>query len=136
MNDKNEQLRQHGLRATMPRMKIIQLLEQAKNHHMSAEDIHQQLRAKGEAVGLATVYRVLTQFEEAGLVSRLNFEGGYSVFELNHGEHHDHIVCIHCGKVNEFVDQMIEKRQLEIAKEHGFTLTDHSLTIYGACSDC
>jgi len=103
---------------------------------MSAETLHHELINSDEDVGLATVYRVLTQFEDAGLVTRHNFESGQAVFELNEGEHHDHILCIRCGKVEEFVDEVIEKRQKEIVEERGFEMTDHHLTIYGVCAEC
>ncbi len=117
-------------------MKILQILENAKEHHMSAEDVYRILLESSEDIGLATVYRVLTQFEEAGLVVRHNFEGGHSVFELNHGEHHDHLVCVKCGKVEEFIDPVIEERQKSIAEKAGYTITDHSLNIYGICKNC
>lgn len=134
MSDK--ELREAGLKVTTPRLKVLELLEKADPHHMSAEDLYKKLLDQGEDVGLATVYRVLTQFESAGLVIRHNFEGGHSVFELNQGDHHDHLVCVKCGAVSEFIDEMIEKRQEEIAKKHGFQLTDHSHTIYGLCKNC
>lgn len=133
-NDKD--LKKAGLKVTLPRLKILQILEHSKEHHMSAEDIYRLLLESGDDIGLATVYRVLTQFEEAGLVVRHNFEGGQSIFELNHGEHHDHLVCIKCGRVEEFVDEIIEKRQQEIAKNYGYSITDHSLNIYGICGKC
>lgn len=120
----------------MPRRKILEILETADNHHLSAEDIYRLLVDSGEEIGLATVYRVLTQFQEAGLVRRHNFESGQSVFELDHGEHHDHLVCVKCNAVEEFVDDVIEKRQQEIAKNAGFTITDHNLNIYGICQKC
>lgn len=132
----NNDLKKAGLKVTLPRLKILTLLEQAKDHHLSAEAIYRDLLESGEDIGLATVYRVLTQFEEAGLVVRHHFEGDQSVFELNHGEHHDHLVCVTCGRVEEFVDHVIEKRQREIAKKAGYTITDHSLNIYGVCADC
>lgn len=134
MSDKD--LRDAGLKVTVPRLKILQLLEHAEPHHMSAEDLFKRLVEQGEEVGLATVYRVLTQFEAAGLVTRHNFEGGHSVFELDHGNHHDHLVCVKCGKVCEFVDDVIEKRQEEIAEKFGFETTDHNHTIYGVCAEC
>jgi Fur family transcriptional regulator, ferric uptake regulator len=134
MQDKD--LRDAGLKVTAPRVKILKVLEQDDPHHLSAEDVYQKLHAAGDDVGLATVYRVLTQFEEAGLVTRHNFEGGHSVFELESGEHHDHLVCVTCHTVLEFVDDEIERRQLDIAKREGFQMTDHSLTIYGVCADC
>jgi len=121
---------------TLPRVKILNALESSDKRHLSAEDVYKILLQKGEEIGLATVYRVLTQFESAGLVCRHHFEGGQSVFELNRGSHHDHLVCVKCGKVVEFVEETIEERQRVIAREHGFALEDHSLVIYGLCSDC
>jgi len=132
----NEQLKQVGLKVTLPRVKIIQILENSQTRHLSAEDISKALTDSGEEVALGTIYRVLAQFETAGLVTRHHFEGGYSVFELNEGEHHDHLVCIKCGLVKEFVDEVIEERQHSIAKKAGFKMTDHSLNIYGLCSKC
>lgn len=132
----DEHLRKAGLKVTLPRMKVLQILEQANPHHLSAEDVFQKLKECGEEVGLATVYRVLTQFEEAGLVVRHNFEGGHSVFEIDQGEHHDHLVCVKCNHVEEFVDEVIEARQEHIAQQAGFQITDHNLTIYGICSRC
>lgn len=132
-----ENLKKVGLKVTVPRRKILDILEsQNSNHHMSAEDIYSKLKETGEEIGLATVYRVLTQFEEAGLIVRHHFETGQSVFELNYGEHHDHLVCIKCGMVEEFYDDVIEKRQQEIAKEANFQMTDHALNIYGVCKLC
>lgn len=132
----SKDLRDAGLKATLPRVKILEIMEQSRVHHMSAEDIYKALLDDGEEVGIATIYRVLTQFESAGLVSRHHFEGGISVFELNQGEHHDHILCIKCGKVEEFMDELIEQRQKDIAAKAGFSMTDHSLNIYGICADC
>ncbi len=132
----NSNLKKAGLKITLPRLKILEILENAKEHHLSAEDIYNQLVVTGDVIGLATVYRVLTQFEEAGLVVRHHFEGGQSVFELDNGTHHDHLVCVKCGRVEEFVDSVIENRQQEIAKEAGFIITDHSLNIYGTCGGC
>ena len=129
MQQRNE-LRQAGLKVTLPRLKILDILEDAKQRHMSAEDIYKHLLAMGEDIGLATVYRVLTQFETAGLVTRHNFEGGHSVFELDEGEHHDHMVVIGTGEVVEFMSEEIEKIQHEIADKHGFELVDHSLVLY------
>jgi Fur family ferric uptake transcriptional regulator len=129
-------LRDVGLKATLPRLKILEIMEASENRHLSAEDIYRILSESGEEVGLATVYRVLTQFEGAGLVSRHHFEGGTSVFELNQGEHHDHILCVKCGKVDEFVDEIIEQRQRAIAEKAGFSMTDHCLYIYGICKEC
>ncbi len=132
MSMENQELRKAGLKVTLPRVKILQLLEQAEDdsHHLSAEDVYKLLIEAGEEVGLATVYRVLTQFESAGLVTRHNFEGGHSVFELAKGEHHDHMVCSETGQVIEFRDDIIERRQHELAEEHGFELVDHSLVLY------
>lgn len=134
--EESQQLKDAGLKITMPRLKVLQILEQAKDHHLSAENVYKALLDMGEDVGLATVYRVLTQFEAAGLVSRHNFEGGFSVFELMQGEHHDHLVCVKCGRVDEFMDELIEQRQRMIAERSGFKMTDHALTIYGLCPDC
>ncbi len=132
MADENVELRRVGLKVTLPRVKILQLLESAEDgaRHLSAEDVYRALLDSGEDVGLATVYRVLTQFEGAGLVTRHNFETGHSVFELSKGEHHDHMVCVASGDVLEFTDPVIEQRQREIAEEHGFELVDHSLVLY------
>ncbi len=134
----NEELRKAGLKVTLPRLKILQILEKANQEqlHMSAEDVYKQLITSGDDVGLATVYRVLTQFEAAGLVHRHNFEGGHSVYELSQGDHHDHLVCVKCSKIVEFVDSEIEKRQVAIATKAGYRITDHSLTIYGVCPKC
>lgn len=132
----NANLKKAGLKITTPRLKILEILEKAKEHHLSAEDIYRELVDSGEDIGLATVYRVLTQFEEAGLVVKHHFEEGQSVFELDHGEHHDHLVCVKCNRVEEFVDQVIEKQQQEIAKKAGYAITDHSLNIYGICGKC
>lgn len=132
----NSNLKKAGLKITIPRRKILEILENAKEHHLSAEDIYRALQESGEEIGLATVYRVLTQFEEAELVIRHHFESGQSVFELNHGHHHDHLVCVKCGRVQEFVDDIIEARQEEIAKQAGYAITDHSLNIYGICRAC
>ena len=130
-------LRNVGLKVTLPRVKILEILEkQTDDKHLSAEKVYKILLSEDEEIGLATVYRVLTQFESAGLVTRHHFEGGNSVFELNKGSHHDHIVCIKCGKVDEFTDSVIEKHQEDIAEKLGFTLTDHSLYLYGVCSKC
>ena len=120
----------------MPRIKIMGLLHANRDSHMSAEDVYKALLDAGEDVGLATVYRVLTQFESVGLVVRHHFEGDHSVFELDEGNHHDHIVCIRCGRVDEFVDEVIEEHQQDIAIKLGYSMTSHSLCIYGVCSDC
>jgi Fur family ferric uptake transcriptional regulator len=129
-------LKKAGLKVTLPRMKILDLMESASVRHQSAEDIYQALRDGGEEVGLATVYRVLTQFEAAGLVTRHHFEGGQAVFELNREGHHDHIVCVSCGRVEEFVDDIIETQQAKIAETKGYDITDHSLILYGTCPAC
>lgn len=132
----SKELKAAGLKSTLPRRKILEVMENHSSLHMNAEDVYHHLRKSGEDVGLATVYRVLTQFESAGLVTKHNFEGGHSVFELNQGEHHDHILCVKCGKVEEFLDETIEERQRDIAEKAGFAMTDHCLYIYGICSDC
>lgn len=132
----NQDLRKAGLKVTIPRLKILEILESSTVRHVSAEDVYRTLIEQGEDVGLATVYRVLTQFESAGLVKRQNFEGGHSVFELDQGEHHDHLVCVKCGLVEEFVDNFIEERQAKIAADAHFEMTDHSLNIYGICPAC
>ena len=129
-------LKKAGLKVTLPRMKILEFLEASDVRHHSAESIYKTLLNEGEEIGLATVYRVLTQFETAGLVERHHFESGQAVFELNEKGHHDHIVCISCGKVEEFYDEMIEARQKEVARAKGYEVTDHSLTLYGKCPDC
>jgi Fur family ferric uptake transcriptional regulator len=126
-------LRKAGLKATLPRLKILGILENTKDRHMTAEDVYKTLLDAGEEIGLATVYRVLTQFEGAGLVIRHNFEGGRSVFELDHGSHHDHMVCVECGRVFEFIDHEIEDRQKKVAAREGFVMDDHALYIYGVC---
>lgn len=125
-----------GLKITTPRMRILDLLSSSGARHLSAEDIYQQLSSIDKDMSLATIYRVLTQFEAAGLVIRHNFETGHSVFELNHGEHHDHLVCMKCQKVIEFQDPIIEARQEELTKRFGFEIKEHALTIYGVCRDC
>ncbi|MGB5833393.1 MAG: ferric iron uptake transcriptional regulator [Thiohalocapsa sp.] len=132
----NQQIKQAGLKVTLPRVKILNVLESNDQRHLSAEDVYKELLHAGEEIGLATVYRVLTQFEGAGLVCRQHFEGGQSVFELNRGGHHDHLVCVKCGTVVEFVEEYIEERQRVIAKRHGFSIDDHSLVIYGVCPVC
>jgi len=131
-------LRKAGLKVTLPRVKILDILGAAQPRHMSAEDIYRRLLDTHEDIGLATVYRVLTQFEAAGLVERHHFEGATAVFELNEGAHHDHIVCMDCGKVEEFTDTNIEQRQHDIAGAKGYTLADHSMILYGRCQkpDC
>lgn len=130
----SSELRKAGLKVTLPRMKILEILETSETRHMSAEDVYKVLLEAEEEIGLATVYRVLTQFEAAGLVTRHHFEGGHSVFEMNEGHHHDHIVCNQCGKVVEFVEETIERCQEKVAKRAGFAIRDHSLIIYGDCT--
>lgn len=133
MPSQNAELKQAGLKVTLPRVKILQILEQASEtdrQHLSAEDVYKMLLESGDDVGLATVYRVLTQFESAKLVERHHFEGGHSVFELAKGEHHDHMVCVDSGEVMEFYDPIIENRQREIAAEQGYEIVDHSMVLY------
>jgi len=127
------ELKKVGLKTTVPRLKILGILEESKVRHMTAEDVYKELLEAGEDIGLATVYRVLTQFETAGLVIRHNFEGGRSVFELDDEGHHDHLVCVECGRVFEFYDKTIEERQRKVAENAGFVLQDHSLHMYGVC---
>ena len=136
MSAENLELKKAGLKVTLPRVKIMQIMESSESRHLSAEDVYRALRDAGEDVGLATVYRVLTQFESAGLVMRHHFDGGQSVFEMDDDEHHDHIVCTKCGKVEEFFDAVIEKQQDKVAKKLGFEISDHSLYLYGLCPDC
>ena len=131
MASENSELRKVGLKVTLPRVKIFNILQSTESeHHLSAEDVYKKLLDQGDDVGLATVYRVLTQFEAAGLVLRHNFEGGHAVFEMAGDDHHDHMVCTETGEVIEFVDQVIEERQQKIAEKHGFKLVDHSLILY------
>ena len=136
MPAESQDIKEAGLKITLPRVKILQILESSKVHHLSADDVYKALITRGEEIGLATVYRVLTQFEDAGLVVRHNFEGGHSVFEVSTEEHHDHIVCVKCGRVEEFRDDKIEERQKVVADRLGFELTDHNLNLYGLCPDC
>jgi len=133
-----DELKSSGLKATLPRIKILEVFEHASSRHMTAEDVYKALLAEGADVGLATVYRVLMQFEQAGLLKRSHFESGKSVFELNEGQHHDHLVCLTCGRVEEFYDAQIEARQRAVAETRGFALQDHSLALYAACTkpDC
>ncbi|KAB2318785.1 ferric iron uptake transcriptional regulator [Betaproteobacteria bacterium SCN1] len=126
-------LKSIGLKATLPRLKILDLFEQSDKRHMTAEEVYRLLSDEGQDIGLATVYRVLTQFEQAGLLMRHHFDSDKAVFELNQGDHHDHLVCLQCGKVEEFFDPEIEKRQQRIAKERGFAIHDHSLQLYADC---
>jgi Fur family ferric uptake transcriptional regulator len=133
-----QSLKEIGLKATLPRRKVLELFEHSKVRHLSAEDVYKSLMAEGIDIGLATVYRVLTQFEQAGLLSRQHFETGKAVFELNQGGHHDHLVCLQCGRVEEFYDPEIEQRQAEVARKRGFELKGHSLALYADCTkpDC
>lgn len=129
-------LKNTGLKNTTQRLKILKILQNSSNKHLSAEDIYKLLKKNGEKIGLATIYRVLTQFAIAGIVTKHNFEENYSVFELCNKEHHDHLVCIKCGDIIEFLDPIIEKRQFKIAEQHYFKIEDHSLIIYGNCNNC
>ncbi|MCL1039687.1 ferric iron uptake transcriptional regulator [Shewanella corallii] len=133
MTDGNQALKKAGLKITLPRVKILELMQEPENQHISAEDLYKKLLDIGEEIGLATVYRVLNQFDDAGIVSRHHFESGKAVFELSTQHHHDHLVCLSCGKVIEFSDEVIESRQKEIAKKHNIKLTNHSLYLYGVC---
>ena len=135
MTDQNE-LKSIGLKATFPRLKILDVFRKAETRHMSAEDVYRALIGENVEIGLATVYRVLTQFEQAGLLSRSQFDSGKAVFELNDGDHHDHLICTNCGTVVEFSDTEIERRQHKIAKDNGFSLESHAMVLYGVCSDC
>lgn len=134
MSEISNDLKSSGLKATTPRLRILDLFQRSSARHMSAEDVYRALLVEDMDIGLATVYRVLTQFEQAGILHRHFFESGKAVFELNEGHHHDHMVCLQCGKVEEFYDAEIEKRQVRIAKEHGFTVHDHALTIFVDCT--
>ena len=129
-----QDLKSAGLKATLPRLKIINLFESSKVRHLTAEDVYKMLLGEGLDIGLATVYRVLTQFEQAGLLIRHHFESGKAVFELNQGTHHDHLVCLQCGRVEEFYDADIEKRQIRIARERGFEISEHALYLYAECT--
>ncbi len=133
-----DELKSSGLKATLPRIKILEVFQQAERRHMTAEDVFKALLAEGSDIGLATVYRVLMQFEQAGLLTRSNFEAGKAVFELNEGQHHDHLVCLNCGHVEEFYDPEIEARQRAVAESRGFLLQEHSLALYANCTkaDC
>ena len=130
----SKDLRNMGLKATLPRLKVLDLFQNSKQRHMTAEDVYKLLLEENADIGLATVYRVLTQFEQAGLLMRHHFESGKAVFELNEGGHHDHLVCLQCGRVEEFFDAEIERRQAKIAKDRGFTIHEHSLYIYADCT--
>jgi len=136
--NRTDEIKNSGLKATLPRIKILEIFQKTAQRHMTAEDVYKALLVEDADIGLATVYRVLTQFEQAGLLSRNHFESGKSVFELNEGHHHDHLVCLTCGRVEEFFDPEIEERQHAIALERGFKLQDHSLALYAACvkTDC
>ncbi|MBB5203022.1 Fur family ferric uptake transcriptional regulator [Inhella inkyongensis] len=129
----SEEIKNSGLKATLPRIKVLEVFQRSERRHLSAEDVYKALLAEDADIGLATVYRVLTQFEQAGLLSRNHFESGKAVFELNEGHHHDHLVCLSCGLVEEFFDERIEQRQHTIAKERGFELQEHSLALYAVC---
>lgn len=133
-----EELKSSGLKATLPRIKILEVFQRSRRRHMTAEDVFKMLLAEGADVGLATVYRVLMQFEQAGILTRNHFEVGKAVFELNEGQHHDHLVCLDCGRVEEFFDAEIEKRQRSVAETRGFELQDHALSLYAVCTkkDC
>ncbi len=133
MNQADE-LKSSGLKATLPRIKVLEVFQKSAQRHMSAEDVYKHLLSEGADVGLATVYRVLMQFEQAGILSRNHFESGKAVFELNEGKHHDHLVCMDCGRVEEFFDAEIEKRQKAVAASRGFELQEHSLALYAACT--
>jgi Fur family ferric uptake transcriptional regulator len=129
-----DELKNTGLKATLPRLKILEVFQRGQNRHMTAEDTYRVLLEEHSDVGLATVYRVLTQFEQAGILIRSHFESGKAVYELDEGQHHDHLVCLDCGKVEEFYDAEIEKRQHAVAKAKGFTITDHALSLYATCN--
>jgi Fur family ferric uptake transcriptional regulator len=136
--NRTEEIKNSGLKATLPRIKILEIFQNTRQRHMTAEDVYKALLVEDADIGLATVYRVLTQFEQAGLLSRNHFESGKSVFELNEGQHHDHLVCLTCGRVEEFFDPQIEERQHAIAADRGFELQEHSLALYASCikKDC
>jgi len=129
-----DELKNSGLKATLPRIKVLEIFQKSSQRHMSAEDVYKSLLGEGADVGLATVYRVLMQFEQAGILSRNHFESGKAVFELNEGKHHDHLVCVDCGRVEEFFDAEIEKRQRSVAQARGFELQDHALALYAVCT--
>lgn len=129
-----DELKSTGLKATLPRLKVLEIFQKGAQRHMSAEDVFRVLLEERSDVGLATVYRVLTQFEQAGILTRSNFEGGKAVYELNEGQHHDHLVCLDCGKVEEFFDAEIESRQNAVAKTRGFEIAEHALSLYAHCT--
>ena len=130
------EIRNTGLKVTEPRLKILSVFEKSKARHLSAEDIHDTLKAKSVMVGMATIYRALANFEKAGILNKSTFDDGRAIYEINEGPHHDHIVCVDCGNVEEFVDEEIEKRQKKIANQKGYSLKSHSLVLYGSCSKC
>jgi Fur family transcriptional regulator, ferric uptake regulator len=132
-DSQSDEIKNSGLKATLPRIRVLEIFQRSERRHLTAEDVYKALLAEDADIGLATVYRVLTQFEQAGLLSRNHFESGKAVFELNEGKHHDHLVCITCGRVEEFYDEAIESRQHAIARERGFDLQEHSLALYAAC---
>jgi len=136
MSNNPTDLKASGLKATLPRLKILEIFQNSSVRHLTAEDVYKILLADNMDVGLATVYRVLTQFEQAGLLNRNHFETGKAIYELNAGSHHDHLVCVTCGRVEEFYDDEIEKRQQMIAEQHGYTIVEHALAIYGSCPQC
>ena len=131
-----EDLKSAGLKVTLPRLKILEILEKSSNHHLTVEDIYRVLIEQNKEINVATIYRVLSQFEESGIVNKLNFENNQAIYELSNVEHHDHLVCVKCNKIIEFQDDVIERHQLQIAKKYGFQLTDHSLYLYGLCKTC
>jgi Fur family transcriptional regulator, ferric uptake regulator len=130
-----DEIKSSGLKATGPRIKVLEIFQNTEQRHMSAEDVYRVLLAQGADIGLATVYRVLMQFEQAGLIQRNHFESGKAVFELNEGQHHDHLVCLDCGRVEEFVDAQIESRQRAVAQARGFVIAEHALSLYAHCTD-
>ncbi len=134
-NDQSD-LKNVGLKATFPRLKILDIFRKSGQRHLSAEDVYRALIGESVEIGLATVYRVLTQFEQAGILARSQFDGGKAIFELNDGDHHDHLICTHCGRVAEFSDADIEKRQHKVARDNGFTLESHAMVLYGVCTTC
>ncbi len=134
-NDQSD-LKTVGLKATFPRLKVLDIFRRSEHRHLSAEDVYRALLVEKVEIGLATVYRVLTQFEQAGILTRSQFDGVKAIFELNDGDHHDHLICTHCGKVVEFTDDQIEERQHKVALDHGFTLESHAMMLYGICADC
>ena len=131
-----EDLKSAGLKVTLPRLKILEVLEKSFNHHLTVEDIYRVLIEQNKEINVATIYRVLSQFEESGIVNKLNFENNQAVYELSNVEHHDHLVCVKCNKIIEFQDDVIEQHQLQIANKYNFQLTDHSLYLYGLCKTC